>query len=212
VYNLPRCFAVGYVQFCSVREEAMNQLIEVIKSRRSIRSYESKPIPRDILLALIDAANHAPSGMNAQPWRFVIVEDAGFKKKLLATAVPNAKQYLESQVKPINPARYELILRRYEELEDPIYYGAPAMVFVIGTGAHSAESCPLACENMMLAAQSLGIGSCWVKFGSLITDNPEIVAGLELRPDETIYGPILLGYPKEIPKPPVKRDPVIKWI
>lgn len=190
----------------------MNHLIEIIKSRRSIRSYESRPVARDILLTLIDAANHAPSGMNTQPWRFVVVEDAGFKKKLLDAAVPNAKKYLEDYVRPINPARYEQILRRYEELEDPIYYGAPAMVFVIGTGSHAAESCPLACENMMLAAQSLGIGSCWVKFGSMITDNPEIVAALSLKQDEAIFGPILLGYPKETPKAPAKKDPVIDWI
>jgi nitroreductase len=194
------------------REDAMNQMIEVIKSRRSIRSYEATPIPRDVLLTLIEAANHAPSGMNAQPWRFVVVEDAGFKKRLLEAAIPNAKKYLEDYVKPVNPVRFELILKRYAELEDPIYYGAPAMVFVIGSGAHASESCPLACENMMLAAQSLGIGSCWVKFGSMVTDNPEIVQRLGLKEDEKIYGPILLGYPRETPKPPVKKDPVIHWI
>jgi nitroreductase len=190
----------------------MNQMIEVIKSRRSVRSYETTPIPRDVVLTLIEAANHAPSGMNTQPWRFVVVEDAGFKKRLLEAAIPNAKKYLEAYVKPVNPVRYELILKRYVELEDPIYYGAPVMVFVIGSGAHAAESCPLACENMMLAAQSLGIGSCWVKFGSMVTDNPEIVRRLGLKEDEKIYGPILLGYPKETPKPPAKKDPTIDWI
>ena len=190
----------------------MNPVIETIRNRRSTRSYETKPIPKDILDTIVDAANHAPSGMNTQPWRFVVVEDPGFKKMLLETAIPNCKKYLEEHVKPANPQRYELILRRYAELEDPIYYGAPAMVFVIGSGPNAPEACPLACENMMLAAQSLGVGNCWVKFGSMITNNPEIVNGLELKADEKIYGPILLGYAKEIPKPPVKRDPIVKWI
>ncbi|MBZ5499827.1 MAG: nitroreductase family protein [Acidobacteriia bacterium] len=190
----------------------MNPVIEVIKSRRSIRSYETKAIPKDILGTIIDAANRAPSGMNTQPWRFVVVEDPGFKKKLLETAIPNSKKYLEDNVKPVNPQRYELILRRYAELADPIYYGAPAMVFVIGAGPNAADACPMACQNMMLVAKSLGLGSCWVKFGSLVTDNPEIVKGLELKADEKIYGPILLGYAKESPKSPVKKDPVIKWI
>ena len=190
----------------------MNHIIDVIKSRRSIRAYEPTPIPKDVLLTLIEAANHAPSGMNMQPWRFVVVENQDFKKKLLDSAIPNAKRYLEENVKPVNPTRYEQLLRRYAELEDPIYYGAPSMVFVIGSGTHAVDSCPLACENMMLAAQSLGIGSCWVKFGSMVTDNPEIVKGLGLQPDEKIYGPILLGYPKESPTPPAKKDPTIKWI
>jgi nitroreductase len=190
----------------------MNQVIDIIKSRRSIRSYQATPIPRNTLLTLIEAANQAPSGMNMQPWRFVVVEDADFRKKLLRAAIPNAKKYLEENVKPVNPARYEVILKRYDELADPIYYGAPAMIFVIGTGPHAAESCPLACENMMLAAQSLGIGSCWVKFGSLITDNSEIVAQLGLKEDEKIYGPILLGYAKDVPQPPAKKPPVVGWI
>ncbi len=190
----------------------MNQTIEFIRSRRSIRSYKATPIPKDTLLTLIEVANHAPSGMNTQPWRFVVVEDKDFKKKLLAAAIPNAKKYLEEYVKPVNPARYEIVLKRYDELEDPIYYGAPAMVFVIGSGSHAAEACPLACQNMMIAAQSLGIGSCWVKFGSMVTDNQEIVQQLGLKEDEIIYGLILLGYPDEVPQPPKKKDPVIKWI
>jgi nitroreductase len=190
----------------------MNQVLEVIRSRRSVRSYENKPVSKDMLHAIIDAANQAPSGMNAQPWRFVVVEDVGLRKKLLAAAVPNAKKYLEMNVKESNPKRYELILKRYDELEDPIYYGAPAMIFVIGAGANAPEACPLACANMMLAAQSFGLGSCWVKFGSLVTDNAEIVRALELTEDEKIYGPILLGYPKDIPQPPPKKDPVVKWI
>jgi nitroreductase len=193
-------------------EEVMNQVIEIIKNRRSIRSYQSTPIPRDTLLTLIEAANHAPSGMNMQPWRFVVVEDAEFRKKLLQAAVPNAKKYLEDHVRPVNPARYEVILKRYDELADPIYYGAPAMIFVIGAGPHAAESCPLACENMMLAARSLDIGSCWVKFGSMVTDDKEIVARLGLKDDEKIYGPILLGYANDVPQPPVKKAPVVAWI
>ena len=174
----------------------MNPTLEVIKSRRSIRSYETKPVPKDILLTIVEAANHAPSGMNAQPWRFVVVEDAGFRRKLLETAIPNCKKYLEDVVKPANPQRYEVILKRYAEMVDPIYYGAPAMVFVIGAGPNAADACPMACHNMMLVAKSLGLGSCWVKFGSMVTDNPEVVNGLELKADEKIFGPILLGYPK----------------
>jgi nitroreductase len=190
----------------------MNPVLEAIQKRRSIRAYEPTPIPKEVMQTIIEAGNLAPSGLNCQPWRFVVVEDSDFRKKLLETAIPNSKKYLEGSVKQSNPKRYELILKRYEELADPIYYGAPVMIFVIGAGAHAPEACPMACENMMLAALSLGIGSCWVKFGSMVTDNPEIVAGLELKGDERIYGPILFGYPKSIPDSPPKKAPVMKWI
>jgi nitroreductase len=194
-----------------LKEDKMNKVLEAISKRRSVRSYESKPVPRDIVDILIKAANEAPSGMNSQPWRFVVIEDKEFKKKLVKAAIPNAKKYLEPY-KETNPERYALIMKRYEELNDPVYYSAPVIIFVIGKGRQADNSCPLACQNMMLAAYSLGIGSCWVALGSHITDNAEIAQALELQADEKIFGPILIGYPKEYPKAPKKKGPVVKWI
>jgi nitroreductase len=65
---------------------------------------------------------------------------------------------------------------------------------------------------MMLAAHSLGLGSCWVGFGSMVTDVPEVRALLELKGGDEIFGPILLGYPKaNTPRPP-KKDPKVNWV
>lgn len=189
----------------------MNPVFEAIRNRRSVRSYQPRPVAKDLIKAVIEAANMAPSGMNTQPWRFVVVENGEFKKKLVETAVPNSKKYLEP-LKSVNASRYELIMKRYDELEDPVYYSAAAIIFVIGSGTYASESCPLACANLMLAAHSLHLGSCWVKLGSLVTDNPEIAEALELKEGEAIFGPILLGFPKDQAKAPAKRDPVIKWI
>ncbi len=189
----------------------MNEVLETIKIRRSVRSYEPRPVPRGILQTLVEAANDAPSAMNTQPWRFVAVTDQKFRQLLVETAVPNAKKYLES-FKQSNPQRYAVIMKRFDEMTDPIYYSAPAMIFVIGSGPQAADGCPMACLNIMLAACSLGLGSCWVRFGSLIKDNPEIAQALQLKEGEEIFGPILVGYPKEIPEPPKKKDPEVIWI
>jgi nitroreductase len=189
----------------------MNAVIEAIKKRRSVRAYEPKPIPRDVLDAVIEAGNEAPSGMNSQPWRFVVIEDREAKKKLLAAAMPKAKAITE-KVKDIDPERYEAIKKRYVELPDPVYYSAPAIVFVIGNGMYAEHSCPLACENMMLAAYSLGLGSCWVGFGAMVTDDPEVRRLLELQEGDAIFGPILLGYPRTSPPRPPKKDPKIRRI
>ncbi len=189
----------------------MNPVLEAIASRRSVRSYQPRPIPKDTLMTILEAANQAPSAMNSQPWRFVVVEDPEFKKKLVATAKPTARGFLES-LKEADPERYQQIIQRFDKLEDPVYYSAPAIVFVIGSGHYAPHSCPLACATMMLAAQSLGLGSCWVGFGAMITDNPEITQALELEEGESIFGPILLGYPADYPQPPEKKAPVIKWM
>ncbi|MDO9288126.1 MAG: nitroreductase family protein, partial [Thermodesulfovibrionales bacterium] len=67
-------------------------------------------------------------------------------------------------------------------------------------------------ENIMLSAYSLGIGSCWVGFGSMVTDNADVIKALGLKDDEKIFGPILLGYSKTHTEPPQKKEPAVKWI
>jgi nitroreductase len=194
-----------------LKGDTMNPVLKAIAERRAVRSYDSKPVPREIINKIIEAANQAPSAMNSQPWRFVIVEDKEFHRKLTEAAIPNSKKRLEP-FKDVNPERYQSIMKRYEELEDPIYYSAPVIIFVIGSGQFVDLSSPLACENIMLAAYSLGLGSCWVHLGSLVTDNEEIKKELELSNDERIYGPIIIGYTQNFPEPPPKKDPRVKWI
>ena len=204
----------------------MNPVIEAINSRRSTRAYEQKPIPEDILNAIIEAGNQAPftSMTRSQPWRFVVVQDAEFKQKLLQTALPFWKNAIGG-MKEAAPELYEMAMSIYNAMDDPkdpIYYNAPAIIFVIGPKTGGAVSCALACENMMITAQSLGLGSCYVGFGAMVKGNAEVVQALELTDDEAIYGPVLLGYPKVNPSEalasalaiikPNKKEPVTKWI
>ena len=195
----------------SHRNSIQNEILKAIHTRRSVRVYESNKVSKNNINTIVEAGNNAPSAMNSQPWRFVVVEDEALHKEMVKTAIPNAKKILE-HVKTLNPERYQQIMKRYEELEDPIYYSAPAIIFVIGSGIYADLSCPLACENMMLAAFSIGLGSCWVQFGSLVTDNEEIKKALDLKEDEKIFGPIVIGYPKVIPEPPEKKAPEITWL
>ncbi|MHA2205034.1 MAG: nitroreductase family protein [Candidatus Thorarchaeota archaeon] len=202
----------------------MNPVIEAINRRRSIRSYEPTPIPRDIINTIIEAGNLAPSRGRMeegvilfQPWRFVVIEDPEFKGKLVQTTNPFWKQAMES-IKETHPETYENSMKLYEVMDEPkdmVYYSAPVILFIIGPASY-AVSCALACENIILAAQSLGLGSCYVGFGSMIKGNAEILKALDLTDDERIYGPIVLGYPKDIPEERAlrsrKKEPVIKWI
>lgn len=206
----------------------MNPVIEVINKRRSIRAYQPTPIPKDVINTIIEAGNQAPSTgrmvkgnvLQFQPWRFVVVEDTAFKEQLLETVTPIWKKFMEN-MKEMDPTLHDNLLRLYETLPEPkdlVYYAAPVILFVIGPKAN-AVSCALACENIMLAATSLGLGSCYVGFGAMVTGNTEIVQALELMDGERIYGPILLGYPKDAAE---KRfmdqhdrcygEPTIKWI
>lgn len=188
----------------------MNQVIETIMKRRSVRLYESKPIPNEILQVLINAGNAAPTGGNAQSWRFVVVENKSFRNTLMSLAIPRYKKWMEKASKELSDMREEIDAGA----SDPIYYDAPAIIFVIGSGMTSDLDTPMVCENIMIAARSLDIGSCWVYFGQLPLDDLEVRKALEMREGETVYGPILLGYPKggAFPASPKKKSAVIKWI
>lgn len=203
-----------------------NPVIEAINTRRSCRSFEPKPIPKKIIKTLIEAGNRAPSQGRVekgkkdplfQPWRFVVVEDPEFKQKLLQTTLPIWKKSTE-QAKQLFPEMYEKAMRLQDVMDEPkdmVYYSAPVILFVIGPAKY-AVSCALACQNIMIAAQSLGLGSCYVGFGALVKGDADIVQTFELADGERIYGPIVLGYPKDIPEAHAmlskKEEPTIKWI
>lgn len=187
----------------------MNKVIETIMSRRSVRDYDEKPIPKKVIQAILDAGNAAPSGMNAQNWRFVIVQDKEFKNRLMSLAIPKYKKWMEKAPQALSDMRKEIDA----STNDPIYYNAPVIIFVIGSGMTSGFDAPMVCENIMLAARSLEIGSCWVYFGQLPLDDMDVRKELEIQTDEKVYGPILLGYPKgKFPESPIKKEAEIKWI
>ena len=118
----------------------MNPVLENIMTRRSIRSYQDKPVSQEDLRTIVQAGRYAASGMNRQPWYFVAVQQ------------PAARQALSQAAKDIlgRPG-------------DP-FYDSPAVILVFGDQSSGLArcDCSLALGNMMLAAHSLGLGSCWI--------------------------------------------------
>jgi nitroreductase len=181
-----------------------NPVIQNIHERRSVRLFDPKTLPQDILETLINSGNRAPSGMNTQGWRFVVVQSAEARAKLSAAALPRYKTWLAAASPEVQTRRAKVDVI----VDDPVYYNAPVVLFVIGTGTMTQDyDCPMACENIMLAARSLDIGSCWVYFGLKALEEPSIKEMLGIKPTEKAFGPILLGYPKAnyFPDAPPKK-------
>jgi nitroreductase len=65
---------------------------------------------------------------------------------------------------------------------------------------------------MMLAAHSLGLGSCYVGWGALLLDDPDLVEILELKSNESIVGPLIMGFAEKYPKAPARDKPKVKWV
>lgn len=189
----------------NAREEG-NPVLQAISERRSVRKFKEEKVPRNLLEKVIEAGNLAPSVDNLQPWRFVVVEDESVKEKLRKVAVPRWRSIIDG-LKESDPERFQ-IFGKFMDADDPVYYSAPAIIFVIGP---SGVNCALACENMMLSAHSLGLGSCYAGWGTLSMEEPDLRQLFELEEKERVFGPILVGYPEKIPVAPEKKEPNVKW-
>ena len=133
----------------------MNEVMKAIRGRRSIRAYQERKLTREELEAIVEAGTWAPSGHNQQPWHFSAVQD----RALIAQVNDRAKAAMAQ-------LDVDWIKRLGEDPEADITHGAPALVLVSckADAISGPTDCTAAVQNMMLAAQSMGLGSCWMGF------------------------------------------------
>jgi nitroreductase len=132
----------------------MNQVIETIKKRRSIRKYKEKQIEPEKIEAIIESGLYAPSGHNKQPWHFTVLQN----KELIDKISDGTKERLRDSEIP-------LFKRMARNEKFHMLYKAPIVIIVSGKkeGAYSMEAdLGAATQNMLLAAESLGVASCWI--------------------------------------------------
>ena len=162
------------------------EVYNCIKTRRSIRKYQDKVLPWDLIAKVIDAGRLAPSAGNLQSWKFVVIQDEG-KRGQVAEACLHQDWMAKAPIQ---------IIICSEPVNCERYYGAR------GDRLCSVQNCAAATENMLLMAHSLGLGACWV--GAFDENMIGNIIGL---PSETEIRPqviITLGYPNEKPAEPSK--------
>lgn len=173
--------------------EQINDILELIKSRRSITKYLPKPIPWEYISRIIDAGRHAPSCGNLQNWKFILIMEASKRKQVAEAAL---QQYWM-----MSAPLHMIIVAEADKAER--YYG------VRGERLYSVQNCAAAVENMLLEAHSLGLGACWV--GAFDEDMIKSITRAEkfVRPQAILT----FGYPAEIPpKPPKHPINVITYL
>lgn len=172
----------------------MNKVLEVIKSRRSVRAYTEQQVSAEDLELILDAAAHAPSGMNYQTWHFTAIQDAALLEEL-------NEKIKGAFAKSDEPRLQE----RGHSQTYCCYYHAPTLVIVSNepTQWWASMDCACALQNIFLAAKSLGIGSCWINQLGQTCDEPEVRAFLTklgIPENHRVYGCAALGYaPSDIP-------------
>jgi len=182
---------------------------ELIKKRRSIRNYENREVPLEIITEIINDAVQAPSASNQQPWRFIIIRDADLMKRMSDESKANLLSEIERNPQH-SSKRYEGVLRNPDF---NVFYNAPCMVIIAGEKDCLSVyvDCALAACYLMFAAADRGLGSCWVNLGADIR-SPALIGEIGLPPDCIIVAPIILGYPKQIPAQPKREAKILKII
>lgn len=190
----------------------MNDVFKNIYLRRAVRDYKPLDVPDDILKEIIKAGTYAPSAVNRQPWRFVVVKNRELIRRL---SDRSKKAWLESAGKVDDP-HLKQVVNALKMPEFDIFYNAPVLVLIFASpDAYSPQyDCALAAENMMLAARSLGIGSCWIGFGMPIGSDKEMLDELKVPENYKLMAPLIFGYPvKDIQAAQArKEDVVLNWI
>ncbi|MCG0278727.1 MAG: nitroreductase family protein [Thermanaeromonas sp.] len=163
-----------------------NEVLSVIKERRSIRRFKPDPVPEEILNTLLEAACAAPSAGNVQPWLFYRVHRAEIKEAL-AKAALGQKFVAQAPVVIVVCADLNRASATYGERGRTLY---------------CLQDTAAAITNLMLAATSLGLGTCWV--GAF--DEGAVSHVLELPPHIRPVAMIPLGYPAHSPSPTARRS------
>jgi coenzyme F420-0:L-glutamate ligase/coenzyme F420-1:gamma-L-glutamate ligase len=189
----------------------MADLHDVIRQRRSIRRYQSKPVPRELVLEVLEVADWAPSAHNSQPWRFIVLEDAGVKRMLAeqmaeAWAADSAKdgQTVDAKMRSERTTRFAdapvlilacLTMEGLRKFPDEQRQSVERDLAVESLGA--------GIQNLLLTAHAAGLGACWYCA-------PAFCKGLVqkmLKIPESVepHAFITLGYPAESPPVPPRK-------
>ena len=189
-------------------------LIEAIRHRRSVRKFQSRPVPPELLECLIEAAGWAPSASNRQDWEFVVVTAPELKTRMAAVV---DKKWQELLAKADSDILHEAVGPYAKNFD--WFAAAPVVIAItckppesflqhlLGSAAAEIAGCrtsaAMAAQNLLLAAYAAGLGGCCLTGPVAAID--ELRPLLELGRRRELVCLIALGYPAETPKAPSRK-------
>ena len=172
-------------------------VIEAIKTRRSTRKFKARAVEMEKLQQIVEAGRFGPTGGNAQGNHFFVISNA--------TALMMLRELVQTAF-----AKMELRDDLYKSLKNSIMlsqkgnysfsYNAPVLIVVANKKDYGNNMADVACavENMMLAANELDLGSCYINQLKWLNEEPSIrgyLGTLGLKDDERVYASVAIGYP-----------------
>ncbi len=170
--------------------------MECIKTRRSTRKFQSRAVEPELLDTIVDAGRHAPSGGNRQMTHFFVITDPAVLDELAALVKEEFSKMEET------PGMYRSVaqaIRASKAGDYRFHYNAPALIVTANRAdsGNNMADCACALENMMLMANALDLGSCWINQLKWLNESEAVNAFFRrfgMAEDERIYGAVSIGY------------------
>jgi nitroreductase len=185
----------------------MNETLKNIRNRRSTRAFLPEQLKEMETQAIIDAGIYAPSATNQQPWHFTVIQSKDMIDRL------------NIAFKEIAGKSDNEYIRRFADNEKfHVFYNAPTVVLVSGdeNNKYSSVDCGAALENMLIAAESLEIGSCWIGLIAYLLNSEEgkeFIKELGIPQGFKQIHSAALGYKKiKITNAPKRKENTVNYI
>ena len=159
--------------------------------------FKAMSVPKDVLSQIVEAGRFAPSGGNCQTTHFIVVKNTEVLAKL--------KELVQQEFSKmeVTPGMYKSIVNSINAAKRGNYafhYDAPVLIITANQKEYgnNIADCSCALENMMLMANALDIGSCWINQLKWLNENPvvlEYMNQLGMQENERVYGALAVGYP-----------------
>lgn len=164
--------------------------MDIIKKRRSIRVYKNKPLPKDTIDSILEAARYAPSARNLQQLEYKVITNKNLIKKISDRIIAIIKK----ESPPVQ-------MRDRPNL----FYDAPLLIIVTGPKENewTYSDAALAVQNIMLYATSINLGSCFIGMTKFMEKDKELMHELNIADNRKIAAAVICGYADE--KPPEKE-------
>lgn len=186
-------------------------IYELIRKRRSIRKYKPHPVPRDVIERVLEAASWAPSGKNMQNWRFFVLQGK-YRDDYLQYSQKSWDTIRPILEKRLKPSLYEFTERFFYTLGD-----APVVIMAYNkpdpeeNNQTSMGSVYMAVQNLLLAAEAEGLGTCAMGSPLEVKDEVDRFLGVSGTDLQLICG-VTLGYPDHEPPAAKRQTDRIIWL
>ena len=173
------------------------EAIEAILTRRSTRRYKPDAVEQEKLDTILNAARQAPSGSNNQANHFLVIRN----KEVLQTLIGLTQTaFSEMEAGEDTYAGLKHAIAASKKGGYVFCYDAPLLIIVANRKdyGNNMADCACAIENMMVAANALDLGSCWINQLRWLNEDPRLVAYLQtlgMKENERVYGAVVVGYP-----------------